>query len=206
MSEVSDEPNGEASEATSPREADATSESTGSVDEEPETLPLDQVFGILKNERRRRVLEYLQDTEAEEVALGELAEEIAALENEKTVDQISSSERKRVYVGLYQCHLPKMDSMGVVSFNKPRGLVELGENVDVFYEYLDTADESTEEPWYLYSLWLSVVGVGGFCAALVTDSMVTLPVVEVVVGVTVLAFLLYAVFALHVDRGETTED
>lgn len=186
---------------------DTAAETSPSAEaEEVETpLPLDQVFTILKNERRRRVLEYLQETDGE-VSLSDLAEEIAAEENDKDVAQISSSERKRVYVGLYQCHLPKMDSMGVISFNKSRGLVELGENVDVLYDYLDTADEPLEKPWHLYSLWLSIAGAGALGAALVAGSVMTAPIVDVAVGVTIVAFLVYAVVGLRSIRGENADD
>jgi len=93
------------------------------------------VFEILKNQRRRYVLEYLT-TVNEHVRLGELAEQIAAWEYDKDVRAISSKERKRVYVGLYQCHLPKMDDVGAVSYNKPRGKIEPGENIDFFKRYL----------------------------------------------------------------------
>lgn len=182
------------------------SESTA-ADQEPAqtTLPLDQVFSILKNERRRRVLEYLKEADGE-VSLSDLAEEIAAQENGKDVVQISSSERKRVYVGLYQCHLPKMDSMGVISFNKPRGIIEVGENVDVLYNYLDTADEPTENPWPRYSLWMSVAGAGALGAALVADQMISGPVVDVAVGMTIVAFLGYAVVGYNAQRQESQDD
>ncbi|MGM0370891.1 MAG: DUF7344 domain-containing protein [Halobacteriota archaeon] len=98
-------------------------------------LPLDETFELLRNQRRRYVLQYLE-SQPGQVSLSELAEQIAAWENEKEIRQITSSERKRVYVGLYQCHLPKMDGMDVVSFNKPRGLIELGANADAVEPYL----------------------------------------------------------------------
>jgi hypothetical protein len=184
----------------SPPESAAAAEGAGVET----TLPLDQVFSVLKNERRRRVLELLQDADGT-VSLSDLAEEIAAMENDKEVAQITSSERKRVYVGLYQCHLPKMDSMGVVSFNKPRGLIELGENVDVFYEYLDTADESEPRPWHRYSLWLSLAGAGVLGTALVAGRLMAAPVVDATVGLTIAAFLLYAAVGLY-SRRETDEE
>ena len=102
---------------------------------EERELEFDQIFDILKNQRRRHVLRYLEGADGE-VRLGELADQIAAWENGKTVSQITSQERKRVYVGLYQCHLPKMDDMDVVEFNKPRGLIDCGKNIHLFGPYL----------------------------------------------------------------------
>lgn len=165
-------------------------------DEEPEGIPLDQIFGILKNQRRRYVLEYLYDAEGQ-VSLSDVAEQIAAWENEKDVKQISSSERKRVYVGLYQCHLPKMDGAEVVSFNKPRGIIELGENADDLYKYIDTEDDEEDRPWHVYSLTLSLTGAFVLGGALLLRPATTLPVVDIAVVFFVVAFLAYSLVNFH---------
>jgi len=115
-------------------------------DAEPqqEELPLDVTFEILKNRRRRLVLEYLRETE-ETITIGELAEHIAAIENDTTVQQLNAQQRKRVYIGLYQCHLPKMDDAGVVDFNQDRGRIDPGPNVEPLYEYLNVDAEEEED-------------------------------------------------------------
>lgn len=125
---------------------DPTRETAADSESSSAELPLDQIFEILKNQRRRHVLQHLYETEGS-VSLSDLAERIAAWENDKEVRQISSRERKRVYVGLYQCHLPKMDGMDAVSFNKPRGIIEPGANIDCFKPYLEIDDEP-DEPAY----------------------------------------------------------
>lgn len=106
-------------------------------------LPLDITFEILKNSRRRTVLQYLRNEE-DTVTIGELAEHIAAIENDTTVQQLNAQQRKRVYIGLYQCHLPKMDDANVVDFNQDRGLVTVTETASSLYDYLDTVDESDQ--------------------------------------------------------------
>lgn len=113
-----------------------------SVDGSPDSLPLDIVFGLLSTERRRQVLRYLRD-ETESTTLGTLAEHIAALENDKPERLLSSTERKRVYVALYQCHLPKLDDANVIEFEKSRGTVERGVNADQLDRYLSLAEETT---------------------------------------------------------------
>jgi hypothetical protein len=133
-------------------QGDTADESTGT-----EELSLDVVFEVLKNQRRRRVLRYLRDDD-DVVSLGELAEHIAALENDKTVAELSSKERKRVYVGLYQCHLPKMDDMGIVTYNQNRGLVELTDSAEQVETYLDVAADAEPDPWPRY--YGTVAGVG----------------------------------------------
>lgn len=186
----------------------ADSEQDGpSESEEPpdESLPLDQVFGILKNQRRRRVLEFLYEAGGQ-VSLSDVAEQIAAWENDKDVRQISSSERKRVYVGLYQCHLPKMDDAGVVSFNKPRGTMTLGENADTVYQYLDTDDEVEEPPWHRYSVALSVGSVLALGVALLVRPMTAVPVLTLVVSGTVLTLSAYSLVAIDWVRRNRPDD
>ncbi|SDN19906.1 hypothetical protein SAMN04487949_3638 [Halogranum gelatinilyticum] len=97
---------------------------------------LDTTFEILMNRRRRDTLEYLL-AHGGQSTLSDLAEHIAALENGIDVDHLSSSQRKRVYIGLYQCHLPRMDRADVVDFDKNRGTVVLRDEAEQLVEYLD---------------------------------------------------------------------
>lgn len=106
-------------------------------------IPLDVVFELLKNQRRRRVLRYLEE-EAGTVDLGTLAEALAAEENDKSRRALSSSERKRVYISLYQCHLPKLDDAGVIEFESNRGTIDRTERTSAFLHYLDRLDEDDE--------------------------------------------------------------
>jgi len=130
------------------------------AEQEPESLSLDLVFEILKNSRRREVIHYLRDRESDDrVSLGELAEHVAAIENDTTTEQLTSSQRKRVYVGLYQCHLPKMDDMGVVDFNQDRGHVALAPQSECLTEYLDRPAEDGDVQWHQYYGAISVVGI-----------------------------------------------
>jgi hypothetical protein len=169
-------------------ETDTIAAEERSETESDTQLPLDHVFEILKNERRRTVLHYLKD-HGETVSLGELAEHVAAVENGTTVAQVTSNERKCVYVGLYQCHLPKMDDMDIVEFNQNRGRISLGPNAPQLYEYLDESDD-VERPWPLYYGALTAVGVGllvasqlGVAAVGLTATVVSVVVLVGLVGV-----------------------
>jgi len=80
------------------------------------------------------------------------------------VQRLSSDQRKRVYIGLYQCHLPKMDDAGVIDFDKDRGEIVLRESAEQLREYLDSIE--TEPPFGTpYSapiaLTLSAIVLGG---------------------------------------------
>ncbi len=130
----------------------------------PKELSLDMKFELLKNQRRRRVLRFLM-ANGDASTTGELAEHVAALENDKAdVDSLTSKERKAAYVGLYQCHLPKMDDYGVIEFNQARGQVELTDVADQLEEFLV---EETDTRWSLRYLGIAVAGGGLFLASLV---------------------------------------
>jgi DNA-binding transcriptional ArsR family regulator len=151
--------------------------------EEGVELSLDNVFAILKNERRRRVLHYLRDEE-QRVTLSDLAEHIAAIENDTSVQSITSSQRKRVYVGLYQCHLSKMDDMDIIDFNKDRGIVEIGDNAPQLFEYLDGTDEEPADHTRLF-LGIGLLG-GAALLALALTGASSAAVFAALVGLTVL--------------------
>ena len=116
----------------------------------------DEVFEMLQNERRRRILRYLLDAD-DVMTIGELAERIAAVENDTSVAALNSTQRKRVYVALYQTHLPKMDDVGVIDYDRDRGRVRIAENADLLTFYLDEQFEAGDD-WHRRYLSLSVLG------------------------------------------------
>ena len=124
-------------------------------------VPQGVVFDILRNERRRRVLRHLDDVDGR-ATLGEMAERLAAVENDKPESQITSQERKRLYVGLYQCHLPRMDESGAVAFDDDRGTIETTEHTESFLDHLpeDDADVEHDDRWAQYYLAISALGAG----------------------------------------------
>lgn len=141
---------------------------------EGESVSLDVMFEVLKNSRRRMVLDYLEGREGQ-VKLSELADQVTAAENETDVDSITSTERKRVYVGLYQFHLPKMDDMGIIEFDQDRGSVELTERGN----QLLRAHERNSRPgrkWHVYSFGLGAIGLVAAAGTYVMGSTL-LPVV-----------------------------
>jgi hypothetical protein len=127
------------------------------TDREDDSLSKDEIFELLKNRRRRDVLEYLLAVDRT-VTLSELAEHIAAWENDVDVQALNSSQRKRVYVALYQTHLPKMDQTGIVEYNQDRGRISLSENASVLETYLDRGYEETDR-WHRRYVALSAAGI-----------------------------------------------
>ncbi|TYT63531.1 DUF7344 domain-containing protein [Natrialba swarupiae] len=175
--------------------------SSVSQSEDDEGLSKDVIFELLKNRRRREVLAYLLEAE-ETVTLGELAEQIAAWENDTDVNALSSDQRKRVYVALYQTHLPKMDDAGIVEYDQDRGLITLADNADLLMMYLDT-DSHQQDRWDRWYGLLSVGGVGLVGAAFFGVPPLSAVPTIAVAGTVVLAFLLLS--AVHTVRNRRRE-
>lgn len=104
--------------------------------QEPE-LDIDVALKLLKNERRRLVFDAFGDDET--VTTRELAESIAAVEVDRVPD---SDERNRVYIALYQEHLPRMDEAGVLEQHSPNEYSR-GEHFDELERVLETVREVT---------------------------------------------------------------
>ena len=114
----------------------------------------DEVFDAVKNLRRRYVLYYLQ-RHGGPVELGELAEQVAAWENDTTVGEVSPSERKSVYSALHQTHLPKLQAAGVLHYDAERSLVAATDQATSLNLQL-ASDSQTRLPWH--HLYLSLAG------------------------------------------------
>lgn len=139
----------------STRSSDATAAGAESAeaDTEEQSVSLDQIFGMLRNQRRRQVLRTL--TETARIELDDLAEQIAAQELDKPRKQLTSQERKRLYVALYQAHLPKLADVGAITYDERQGLVEPGPAIDSFTSHLPDVSgsnpiETQERRWRDY--------------------------------------------------------
>ncbi|MEY7849686.1 ArsR family transcriptional regulator [Natrarchaeobius sp. A-rgal3] len=178
-------------------------EITSSVSQsaDDEGLSKDIIFELLKNRRRREVLAYLLEAE-ETVTLGELAEQIAAWENDTDVNALSSDQRKRVYVALYQTHLPKMDDAGIVEYDQDRGLITLADNADLLMMYLDT-DSHQQDRWDRWYSLLSVAGAGLVGAAFFGAPLLSSVPTVAIAGTVVFAFFLLSI--VHAVRNRRRE-
>lgn len=96
---------------------------------------MDATFEILSNPRRRNTISYLARSDEEMVHLRDLAEQIAAWENDVSMQEVKYNERKRVYTSLYQTHLPKMDRLGIIEYDRSSGVVRPTPEVEELYRY-----------------------------------------------------------------------
>jgi hypothetical protein len=146
-------------------------------EDETNTLTKDKIFHILQTQRRRHALRYLKEHDTP-VEMRDLAEQVAAWENDTTVQALASNERQRVYIALYQSHLPKLDEEGIIEYNKSRGIVERGQLADEFDPYLDPSNDAAtdsdiaepdeqlnEDRWFSFYRWATTLSAGTFAAA-----------------------------------------
>lgn len=142
-------------------------ESDSARGEPASTTPSDDVvFEILTNSRRRAVLQYLDETSGG-ATKGELADYVAAMENDKSISELRSQERKRVYVSLYQFHLPKMTDAGVIRIENDR-TIRLADGADRCMEHLE--ESAADRRWYRYYLVVSFAWIFAYVSGMVSNS------------------------------------
>lgn len=114
------------------------------------------IFSVLQNDRRRHFLEILNANGGS--SLRSISEEIAQMESGTTAP--ASKVRKSIYVSLLQTHLPKMEQMGIVKYDREADRVELMPGADNFSVYLETVEKGNI-PWSHYYVGLSIVALFG---------------------------------------------
>ncbi len=129
-----------------------------------------EAHGVLRNDRRRLVLERLRTTgDAETVS--DLAEHIGGAEAGESPPP--RNVRQSVYVSLHQTHLPKLDELGIVDYDSDGTTVERAANAPDLDAYLDVGSGGTGIPPGYYAglgllggttLLATVAGVPGLQA------------------------------------------
>jgi DNA-binding transcriptional ArsR family regulator len=122
---------------------------------ESEEIDRDELFHILRNQRRRFALHHLKRQD-EPVDVGELATQVAAWENEVSTDEVTSKQRRRVYNALQQTHVPELEETAVVEVDRREvELTDRAEELDIYLEVVPGEDI----PWSEYYLALGGVSL-----------------------------------------------
>lgn len=129
-----------------------TEPAEGVAEESADDLSSDVVYSLLADKRRRYTLHYLKQRR-EPAPVRDVAEQVAAWENGKSIEEITSQERKRVYIALYQSHLPTLDKEGVVEYDADRGVVSLSTSMADREVYLEVVPAGNV-PWSLFYVGL----------------------------------------------------
>lgn len=161
-------------------------------DDPPRTdCDVDEIVSLLSTPRRRHVVRHAaRDMEdSDTVTLSELADYVAAIEA-GGVD-FGDQQRKRVYVSLYQTHIPKLEDAGVITYDQDSGRVAIRDRIDQLDRYIPHRDRTTID-WR--RVYLAVAVVGGIAYALVAfDVSVFAAASEAATGALILLALLAVV-------------
>jgi len=159
------------------------------------------MFDLLGNSRRRRIPRYLLDER--HITLTDLSARIAAWENDTTVADLTSRERKKVYSSIYQTHVPRLSEHGLVEYDAEDRLVTLTGDADRIRRFLEV--ESPERggfshQWSRYFLWTAVIGsaviAGNWLGTVPTTHVTT----ESLYGLLTVAFMMLSVsFVMAVE-------
>lgn len=103
-------------------------------------ISLEKHLDALTNQRRRHVIRLLAGNAPR--SLRNLTSHIAGFESGESVDNVSGAERKRVYVGLYQTHLPALDAVHIIDWSESEATATRGPEFDRAVAILDAAEDA----------------------------------------------------------------
>lgn len=103
-------------------------------------LPLDSVYGILSESRRRFALYNFLDSDHANIE--GLSLQIAAWEQGVTIDAVSEERKQRVTTSLLHSHLPKLEDHGIVEYDSRTGDVIAADGFDEIRMTVDQARAS----------------------------------------------------------------
>jgi hypothetical protein len=127
----------------------------GAASEDDGTLSRSEIHDVLRNERRRLVLERLWADGSETVR--ELSEHIAAVEAGE--DPPPRNVRQSVYVSLHQTHLPKLDDLGIVVYDDDAKEVTISARAADLERYTPRGEDDDDRPWPEIQAVVSGVGL-----------------------------------------------
>lgn len=126
-------------------------------------------FGLLRNHRRRYLLQYLA-REGNPADFDAIVDTVAAWENDVPVDEVTADQRKRVYVSLTQTHLPKLDDADIIEYDEEDGVVRRLPRAEQLERHLDI-ERGGRRLWPVLYFTASLVGV-----VLVLGQVLSVPV------------------------------
>lgn len=103
-------------------------------------LPLNTVFTVLSNQRRRAILSHLTKC-TYPVPFEELVESVATQETESNSIETSDEVYERVAMDLHHTQLPKLMDWGVIDYEDDQELIRPADTLRPLDEYLRLAEQ-----------------------------------------------------------------
>mgnify|MGYP000041242975 FL=1 len=129
-------------------------ESEGGPPADGDSLDASEIHDVLRNDRRRLVLERLRAGPGSET-VADLAERIGAVEAGESPPP--RNVRQSVYVSLHQTHLPKLDELGIVEYDPDSKTVAIADKAADVAVYMEVVPQYGIS-WAEYYLGLGVLG------------------------------------------------
>ena len=95
-----------------------------------------QVFEVLQSMRRRYAVHYLRRENCR-VDFSDVTDHVAAWEYNTSPTDLLSEQRKRVYISLYQTHIPALADAGIIDYDPESGKIRPTSRIRVFDDYLN---------------------------------------------------------------------
>lgn len=101
------------------------------------------VYELVSNERRRFTIKYVvEHDDGDGVTLDDLATAIAFVESDvESIEKVSSKQRKRPYIGLYQVHLPKLENAAILEVDKRANHIYATDAAETVAEIIDEIED-----------------------------------------------------------------
>lgn len=161
----------------------ATPDTSG--EDTDEGLSKSEAFDVLRNSRRRSAIASLRENGGR-MSIRELTKCVAAREYDVDPEALTADQYKRVYTGLYQCHLERADDFGVVDFDTEENTVELRDQAAALDPYLggSETDETVRVELAVAAITTLLVALGAVAAGPLSAIPMT-----VVVGLPILSLV-----------------
>ena len=105
----------------------------------------EDAFHALGNSRRRHVI-LLVSRARDPVPTNEIAQEIAAIENNITPKQVTTQQRTRVYNALIQTHLDLLDEFGIIKYDDQTKIVTTTRNTSPIATFIEILQNNCKGP------------------------------------------------------------
>lgn len=147
------------------------------------------VFDLLASSRRRLLLESLLAHD-DAAPLRQLSREIAAHEADSSPAAVDTDEIRRVYISLYQTHVPLLERNGIVAYDADDRVVSLEKRPD---EVLPAAGGPTPDRWWPVYCTVLAVALGSLTVGHVVQlSPVSRTLVAAFTGLSAVALVVVA--------------
>lgn len=159
-----------------------------------------ELFDVFSNARRRYAVKYLRRGGGT-CDLAPLVEQVAAWENGIGTTEVTRTQRRRVYISLYQTHLPMLEDHGIVDWDPDTHTIELLPSADVFEPYLDRRP-GYQRPWHRIYAAVTALGVVALALTWLSIGPATTALAPLIAVALCLAVLAVSILQ-HVSRRPT---